>query len=169
MLQKTDLLHALQSIPWLYELIPSQVEQLFNIAIARDLKAGEMLFEEGERHKELYILLEGQLSVEALVPAHGLVCIYTVEPLDLIGWSCLTPFVRQRTATARATLDCSLIAFDGKDLKSLCEQDHDLGYLIMRRMANVIASRMLSTRLQLYELLIKDDQEITSTSSQSII
>ncbi len=165
MFQKADLLQALQSVPWFYELKARQVEQLFNIASSRRLKAGEVLFEEGERQKEFYILLEGQVSVEALVPGHGAVCMYTAEALDLIGWSCLTPFVRQRTASARATQDSYLVVFDGKDLKSLCEQDHDLGYIIMRRMANVIARRLLSTRLQLYELLLKDIHETTSYSN----
>jgi hypothetical protein len=34
----------------------------------------------------------------------------------------------------------------------MCETDHDLGYVVMRRLANVIAGRLLVTRLQLLDM-----------------
>jgi hypothetical protein len=37
-------------------------------------------------------------------------------------------------------------------LRQFCEEDHELGYIVMRRMANVVASRLLMTRLQLLDM-----------------
>jgi hypothetical protein len=44
-------------------------------------------------------------------------------------------------------------AIQAKALYALCEEDHDLGYLIMKRISNVVASRLLTTRLQLLDMI----------------
>jgi CRP/FNR family transcriptional regulator, cyclic AMP receptor protein len=65
----------------------------------------------GPRRFPVYVLLEGQVVLEIEVPTRGQVQIYTAEVLDIIGWSSMTPIVRQRTASARATQPCLLIGF----------------------------------------------------------
>ena len=67
----------------------------------------------------------------------------------------VTPIVRQRTASAVALKDSILLALDGDGLRALCEADHDLGYIFMRRISNIVASRLLATRLQLYDLILQ--------------
>jgi hypothetical protein len=39
-----------------------------------------------------------------------------------------------------------VIALDGAALRTLCEQDHDLGYEMMKRFALVIVQRLAATR-----------------------
>jgi CRP/FNR family cyclic AMP-dependent transcriptional regulator len=154
-----SLIQTLQTIPWFLELKPRQLEQLASIARFRTLKADEILFHEGDREDLLYIVMEGQIALEVFVPSQGLVRTYTAETLDVIGWSSMTPIVRQRTATAQAITNCSVLLFNGEWLRNLCDQDHDLGYIIMRRLANVVASRFLSTRLTLFDLLVNVSRE----------
>ena len=89
---------------------------------------------------------------EIYSPVQGRIRIYTAEPLDVIGWSSVTPVVRQRTASARAVLDCRLAAVEGLTLRKLCDEDCELGYKIMRRVANVVAARLMITRLQLLDV-----------------
>jgi len=45
-----------------------------------------------------------------------------------------------------------LIRLDAFALRQLCEEDSGLGYIVMTRMANVVASRLLTTRLQLLDM-----------------
>jgi CRP-like cAMP-binding protein len=111
------------------------------------------LFHEGDREDYLYILLEGQVVLEVEVPTRGQVPIYTAEELDVIGWSSMTPIVRQRTASAKATRPSLLLAINNKLLMQFCDEDHTLGYVIMRRLANVVANRVLTTRLCLIEII----------------
>lgn len=155
MLGQSSFTETLQTIPWFLELKPYQLERLASVVSYRTIAAGEELFLEGERDQVVYVLLEGQIDIEIYVPGHEPVCIFTAEPLDIIGWSAMTPVVRQRTATARAVAPCRLLAFEGEQLHHLCEQDHDIGYIIMRRLSNVVASRLLTTRLHLYDLLVQ--------------
>jgi hypothetical protein len=49
-------------------------------------------------------------------------------------------------------MDGIVIATNTIKLQALCDRDHDFGYLFMRRMSNVIASRLLVTRLQLLDM-----------------
>jgi CRP-like cAMP-binding protein len=120
------------------------------------------LFREGDREDFMYIILEGQITLEILVPSHGNLFLYTGNPLDILGWSSMTPVVRQRTATGHAVGPVRLLAFDSNALKRLCDEDTCLGYVIMRRMANVVASQLLVTQLVLYDLIMKNAQDAVS-------
>jgi CRP/FNR family transcriptional regulator, cyclic AMP receptor protein len=155
MFRQVDLTTTLQNIPWFLELKPYQLERLSRVAQFRQVSTCEEIFHEGEREDFLYILLEGQIEITFHVPTRGAVHILTAEPLDILGWSSLTPIVRQRTATAKALQSGLLVAFDGEALRHLCEEDHDIGYIIMRRVANVVGSRLLTTRLQLFDILVE--------------
>ena len=53
---------------------------------------------------------------------------------------------------ARAEDQTRLIALDGKCLREKCEQDHDLGYELMKRFAVIIAERLEATRLQFLDV-----------------
>jgi CRP/FNR family cyclic AMP-dependent transcriptional regulator len=154
------ILKTLQRIPWFVELNPVQMESLAQITTLRPMKKGETLFCEGDSEDGLYIVIEGQMQIEAHVPGHGMMKLHTAEPLDIIGWSALTPVIRQRTASARAETDCRLLCLNSQILNQLCEDDHDLGYIIMRRIANMAATRLLVTRLRLFEIIPPTNEQI---------
>lgn len=151
---------TLQRIPWFVELNPTQMEALAQITTLRHLKQGDVLFCEGDSEDGVYIILEGQVQIETHVPGHGLIKLHTAEPLDIVGWSALTPVIRQRTAAARAETECRLVCLNSQILHQLCENDHDLGYIIMRRIANVAATRLLVTRLRLFEIIHPSDEHM---------
>jgi CRP-like cAMP-binding protein len=152
---KTEIHPTLQSIPWLMDISPVQMKNLEDISGFRYLGAGEVLFQEGDNDNLVFIVSEGRLSVEILVPGHGQVCIYYAEPLDVIGWDRLTPVARQRITTITAVKNSNLIYFDATALSKLCKEDTNLGYIIMQRLANVITSRMLSMRIKLMDLIVE--------------
>lgn len=154
----TDLTQTLNTIPWFLELKPFQLERLSRVASIHTLQAGQVLFREGDRVDMLYILLDGEIALETHVPQKGLLRLLVAEPLDILGWSSLTPVVRQRTTTACVLKTARLLVFDGEALRRLCEEDHDIGFVIMRRVANVVASRLLITRLQLFDVILVKSQ-----------
>lgn len=159
MAKRLDLIQVIQNIPWFVDLSPIQVERLVSIAGIRQVSQGELLFHEGDREDFMYVILEGQVNLESYVPSHGQLFIYTADPLDILGWSSMTPVVRQRTATGCAASPVKLLTFDSVALRKMCDEDHDLGYLVMKRLANVVASQYLVNRLALYDLVIKNNQE----------
>jgi CRP/FNR family transcriptional regulator, cyclic AMP receptor protein len=156
---EADLSITLRRFPWFIELESSQLDQLASIAALHHFEAGEYIFKEGDRVDNLYLLVEGQVILEVEVPTRGQVPFYTAEMLDTVGWSSMTPIVRQRTASARATCPSTLVGVNNKLLQQLCDEDHDLGYIIMRRLANVVANRLLTARLVLLEIIAQSTAE----------
>jgi len=150
--EKAELVDALQAIPWFQELPTDHFAKLIDLACLRDFDAGQELFREGDKEDCLFIVLEGRIGIELRVPGRGKIRIYTAEPMDIVGWSSITPVVRQRTAGARAVLPSRVVCLDAQKLYKACDEDHDLGYIIFRRLANVVASRLLTTRLQLLDM-----------------
>ncbi|MDX9849365.1 MAG: Crp/Fnr family transcriptional regulator [Anaerolineaceae bacterium] len=155
MIDKTNIRPMLQSIPWLMDLTQDQLGKLEKISGFRLVEEGEKLYQEGDKDNLLYIVSEGSLGIEIYVPGHGQVRLYNAEPLDMIGWDSMTPVARHRITSITALKKCSLIYFDGTALTGLCEEDKELGYVIMRRLSNVVATRMLTMRLKLIDLFMQ--------------
>jgi CRP-like cAMP-binding protein len=158
MIFQASLIPTLQAIPWFVDLREDQLLRLAKVSEIRTIKAGEIVFQEGEQVKGLFLVLEGQVSIHTGIPFHGQVRIFTAEPLDVFGWSSLTPVVRQRTSEAVAITESRVLVIDSNALKQLCDEDHTIGYVIMKRIANVVATRLLTTRLQIMDLLTQEGQ-----------
>ncbi len=47
---------------------------------------------------------------------------------------------------------------DSRLIIPICEEDHDIGFCLYRRIANVAARSFLTTRLQLMNLIVKENQ-----------
>jgi CRP-like cAMP-binding protein len=163
MSSQQELIDALQSIPWYQNLSSEHFNKLVTIARIFRFEAGQEIFHEGAKEDYLYIVIEGRVAIEMTIPGRGRTRILTAEPMDVVGWSSVTPVVRQRTAGARAVLPSRLVAIDAAALRQLCDEDHDLGYFVMRRLANVVAGRLMTTRLQLLDMFAQppSSEEVT--------
>ncbi len=152
MTSQQELIKALQAIPWFQVMTADHFNKIVSIARIFKFEAGQVIFHEGDKEDYLYVVLEGRVAIEISVPGHGRIRILTADAMDEVGWSSVTPVVRQRTAGARAVLPSRLVAFDASELSKMCDEDHDFGYFVMRRLANVVAGRLLTTRLQLLDM-----------------
>jgi CRP-like cAMP-binding protein len=158
MLIQTDITSTIKTIPWFLGLSTESLQRLSEIAEIRSFKSDEIIFNEGEQHPYLYVILEGRVKMESIIPGHGSIPVFTAESLDVIGCSSLTPVVRQKTSTARVLETTTLLTFHADTLMQLCEADCDLGFIIMRRLANIVATRYLTHRLQLLDKLSSQQQ-----------
>jgi CRP/FNR family transcriptional regulator, cyclic AMP receptor protein len=110
--------------------------------------SGEIIFREGERANKFYIILQGKVALEALmVPERDPIIVINLGENDVLGWSWLFPPHRWHF-DARATALTKAISIDGNKLRKRCEEDHDLGYELMKRFANIIEQRLRSVRSQ---------------------
>lgn len=154
-----ELVNALQTIPWLQEFSPEHFGKIVEIASLCGVDTNQEIFHEGDADDYMYIVLQGRVAIDIFVPGRGRTRVYTAEPMDVIGWSSVVPVVRQRTAGARAVLPSHIIRLDANKLRILCEQDRSLGYIVMRKLANVVAIRLLTTRLQLLDIFTRSEAE----------
>ncbi len=136
-----------------HSLSPDSRRELLDGAARRKLAPGEALFRAGDRATKLYILDQGELTIEIHIPNEGARVLQTVGPGEVFGWSALLePHIE--TATARALEPSEVIVVEARPLLHNLESNTRLGVDLYRTLASVIASRLSATRLQLIELLI---------------
>lgn len=112
---------------------------------------GDVIAREGEPADRFYLIREGLVSVELMIPNRGFTTLQTIGDGDILGWSWLLPPYRWRFGS-RTVRPTRAVEFDGKCLRKKCEDDHDLGYELLKRFASVTAERLEATRLQLMDL-----------------
>ena len=134
----------------------SAIDQLTNIAQLKSYATGRVLFNESVYHAQIHILCDGLVTMEMRVPGHGMRKILTLGRGELLAWSALLAD-GVMTTTAIVTEDTKVIEFLTEELKSLCDQNHELGYYVMRQVAVSLARRLLATRLQLLDLFRDGD------------
>lgn len=117
----------------------------------RGFDSDEHLFREGDPADSFFVIRRGRVSLELFVPGRGTVMIATLGPGELVGWSWLFPPYRWQF-DARAIEPTRTIDFDGACLRGKCEEDHHLGYELMRRFASDMLERLQSTRVQMLDV-----------------
>jgi CRP-like cAMP-binding protein len=121
------------------------LHQLASLASTKTFAALKMIFDEGQQAKELYLICKGKVAIETALLGCDAIQIQTLGEGEVLGWSWLLP-PYQWHYSARAIEPTETIALDGVALRGLCEQDHDLGYEMMKRFALVIVQRLAATR-----------------------
>jgi CRP/FNR family transcriptional regulator, cyclic AMP receptor protein len=114
-------------------------------------KAGDYIFKEGDAANTFYLIREGRVAVEVFAPQHKPIIVATLGVGEILGWSWLLPPFQWKFH-AHAAEDTRAIALDGKCLRTKCEQNHDLGYEVVKRFAQIIEQRLEATRLQLLDV-----------------
>jgi CRP/FNR family transcriptional regulator, cyclic AMP receptor protein len=138
-------------VPALEGLAPDHFELIAGCATNVHFAAGDYVFREAEPANVFYAVRRGAVALEIHVPAREAVVVETLHDGDLLGWSWLFPPYRW-SFDARALESTSAISFDGACLRGKCDADHDLGYELMQRIAQVIIERLQATRLRLLDV-----------------
>lgn len=128
-----------------------QLDALASMARFMSFAAGTMIGREGEPAEAFYLVQSGGVALEIHTPERGAVRIATVGAGEPVGWSWLVP-PHCWQFDARAVESVQVIMIDGKTLRERCEQDHELGYQLLKRLVTVVASRLAATRLQLLDI-----------------
>jgi CRP/FNR family transcriptional regulator, cyclic AMP receptor protein len=152
----TDLEKIVAAHPFLEGLNPHQRRLLMDCSLHINFKSGELIFREGDPANRFYLILRGKVSLESYVRDAGVMPIQTVGAGEVLGWSWLFPPFFWHF-DARAIEPTEAIFFYGIPLREQCEIDHDLGYALVKRMAEVMMKRLQSTRRKLLNLFPPDE------------
>ena len=114
-------------------------------------KAGTYILREGDPANTFYLIRKGKVAVEVLAPQHKPIIVSTLGVGEILGWSWLLPPFQWKFSE-RAVDDIRVIALDGKCLRTKCEENHDLGYEVLKRFAQIMEQRLEATRLQLLDV-----------------
>ena len=138
--------------PFMKGLSAEQITRLSACAMDSHFAVGEIIFREGDPANRFYLIQEGRVALESRPSGGEAMVIGEIGPGDVLGWSWLLPPYRWHF-DARAIEPVSAVFLYGTRLREECEEDHDLGYELMKRTAEVIIQRLQSTRQQLQAAL----------------
>jgi CRP/FNR family transcriptional regulator, cyclic AMP receptor protein len=137
--------------PFFAGLEPQYASVLAGCASNVRFDAGVYIFNEGQEANEFYLIRHGRVALEIFAPQRKPTIVETLGEGEILGWSWLLPPYQWRFH-ARAAEQTRAIALDGRCLRTKCEQNHDLGYELLKRFAKIIERRLEATRLQLLDV-----------------
>jgi CRP/FNR family transcriptional regulator, cyclic AMP receptor protein len=132
-------------------LAPSHLELIAGCARNQHVDADTLLLRQGEPADVFYLIRRGAVTLEVYAPGPGPLLIETLHPGDVVGWSWLFAPYRWQL-DGRVTEPSELVAFDGACLRGKCDEDHELGYQLMKRFASNVVDRLQATRMQLLDV-----------------
>jgi CRP-like cAMP-binding protein len=113
--------------------------------------SGSWLASQGKPADAFHLIEEGRCAIEIAAADRAPVVIATVHPGEVLGWSWMfAPHVWHFDVLALDTV--TTVAIDAGGLRAACAADHEFGYAIACRLAEVIASRLEATRHQLLDV-----------------
>jgi CRP/FNR family cyclic AMP-dependent transcriptional regulator len=142
---------TLAAHPFFTGLKPHDIHIIAGFATNAYYDSGTFIFKEGEQAAHFYILQEGKVALETFAAERGAIPIETIEAGEVLGWSWLFPPYRWHFS-ARVVEPTRVIVLDGVRLRARCEEDHDLGYDFVMRVAQIMMQRLQATRLQLIDM-----------------
>ena len=112
---------------------------------------GEFAARQGEAADRFFIVRKGRLALQVHGPGRGELPLLTVGDGEVLGWSWLVPPYKWHF-DARSLTDTRALALDGRCLRGKFENDHELGYEMMTRFAQLMTQRLEAASLQLLDL-----------------
>jgi CRP-like cAMP-binding protein len=150
-----DLTQALFTLiaaqPFFKGLNRQQLQLLAASALEMKFTAGQKIFEAGSPANRFYLILEGKVVLESELAEPGtMLTVQTLGPGDNLGWSWLFPPYLIHLG-AHAVEPTRVIFFYGTRLREQCEEDHEFGYELMKRIAEVASQCLSATQQRLLE------------------
>jgi CRP-like cAMP-binding protein len=131
--------------------LPSpQRQRLMSLAREVSFPEDARIFEAGGTADRFWVIRSGAVSLTQQVTPQRRVTVAGLGAGDLLGWSWLFPPYRWDFG-AEAFSPVRADEFDAAAVLKLCEEDPQLGMILVRTVAEVLAHRLETTRGKLLE------------------
>ena len=140
-----------------------EVQKFIDLMKFEKVKRNEVIINEGDNGDTIILLINGEVSITQALTLKSSktisdnrektsIRIDSKKSHHFFGEISLFNEVDKRTATITATTDCEISILDDGDIINLCNQDHTLGYKIMKNLAEKLASSLERTNNQVLKL-----------------
>jgi CRP-like cAMP-binding protein len=134
-------MNSIKNHPFLSGMAGKHVDLIVQGAKQTEYGSNDILISEGEPANQFFLIESGLVALETTAPGKGAALIQTIGAGEPVGWSWLfPPFISH--FRARALQPTQAIILNGGHLLVLCEENHVLGYDVMRRITQIVISRM---------------------------
>ena len=154
MVSKEDL----KAIVILGFLTDSMIDKLLPITNLLKFDESEVLFREGEKAENFYMLRRGKILLEQRISEKITVSVGAVKPGYAFGWSAMLGGATY-TSDAVCAEKSEVFFINGVELTNLLDKDHSMGYRMTQRVLRIIKKR-LEIRTEQFLRAIKDHPDI---------
>jgi CRP-like cAMP-binding protein len=130
-----------------------QLKIFIDISSIKEFKVKDVLFEQYDELTDVYVLLEGCLSLGISIAQDKRIQLGTLEEGQLFSWSAVfKPYIS--TAWVIATCPTTVMSVNAKKLNLEFEKNCEFAFKTMSKIAQTISHRLSDTRFQLMNQLI---------------
>ncbi len=134
-------LEDLKKIYLLQNLSGEMLERVLPMAQLHPFKEREVIFEEGEKADNFYMLHRGKLLLEVEISETMIISLGSIKSGYSFGWSALLSGSTY-TSYAVCTEPCEVITVPGKEFMGLLKEDHTMGFRVMEFTAKILKNRL---------------------------
>lgn len=130
------------------------LEKILSLCREAEYPRGATIFSEHSPAERLYVLEYGLVTLRIDTPAGGEKVMVTAirDRGEVFGWSALVePHVY--TSTAVCLESCRVVALEGAGLLRTLEENPEAGFVVMKRLATIVASRLRKAQTALTSAL----------------
>jgi len=113
---------------------------------------GEVVFEDGFRAENLYVVETGRVGLMLMLPNGHEIMIMDKGPAETFGWTSLSEPGRY-VATARCLRETALVEVPAATLEQIVQRDPVLGVTLLRRVSSAGVGWINDLRMQLIAAL----------------
>lgn len=144
------------------DLSEDQLDKFRKTAEIKEFKANSMIFDEGDVGDSLYLLLDGEVEINQALTLQLSKGDYDTREKSIIrltsdfnscfGEMSLLGSDDKRTAGVRAISDCKMAVIMKDDLFSICTENPELGYTVMRNVAAIVTDNLIKANQNVLKL-----------------
>ncbi len=131
----------LKKIYVLQNLTDKMLERVLPMTHLLQFKEREVIFEEGEKADNFYMLKRGKILLEVEISETMIISLGSIKSGYSFGWSALLSG-SSYTSYAVCTEPCEVLAVPGKKFIDLLNEDHTMGYGVMEFTAKILKNRL---------------------------
>ena len=146
----------LSKIPLFSDLPADELDHLQSMLKTKTLRPGEILFREGQRGEHFYILTHGELEILLGVETEEELILNLIGPGEYLGEMSLIIPGGERTATARASKETTLLEMSRDEFNALIEHYP----ILSKAMVRVLSNRLDSTNFATFRDLTEKNRQL---------
>lgn len=119
------------------------LREIAQITEIQEFEEGDVLYRLGDDAENVYVLVSGRVRFTLGVGNRGQGSGSIMSGHMILGWAALVDDQPRRVATAECLEDSVVLAIKGNGLKAVLERRTHCGFLVMRRLATMIAHNFM--------------------------
>jgi toluene monooxygenase system ferredoxin subunit len=133
---------VLRGTAFFHDLTRTQLDRIALLGRVETYPQDATIYTLGQPADDFYVLVDGMVRFTL---GHGSRSAYAGQVLkrgEVFGWAALVESAQKRIATAVAMTPCTALAVSGEQLTIMMDEDHGLGYRLMRQLNELITGNL---------------------------